>query len=750
MTVAGRFRGALLRGVAVVSLATASFLAPAAASPALAADDALSLVSTASYSLVPDKGLVHVVVDVGATNNKPNKVEQTPNGTLTTRYFFDEAAIAIQPEATAIRASAGKRELATRTTPDDGFTILRITFRGDLQYKQSTAFRVEYDLPGGAPRSDSNIRVGSAFATFYAWSFGDSGDVRIVIPGGYDVETSGSTIAKSADGGITTLSAAGIDDPTAWFAVVVADRHDALTQDRLDLADGEHLVVRAWPEDTEWRSRVGGLLRRGLPVLVEKIGLDWPVEGDIEVAEVHTPLLEGYAGIFYTNEDRIEISEDLDELTIIHEASHAWFNSDLFVGRWINEGFADEYASRVLDEVSGNAPDYDPVTPGSDGHVKLNAWEFPGRIADEETQASEEFGYNASWKLVRGLVRDIGEDSMRKVFAAADASQTAYVGATEAEEVTIANDWRRFLDLLEEVGGSTSAEDAFRNWVTTPEQDALLDVRATARTAYEALLDAGDGWKPGYVIRDPMGRWEFVRATREMAEASEILATRDRIAARAAELEVAPPASLRAAYEAAKSDLGKVRDLASAQLATATALDAAAERVAAEHDAITSIGLIGEDPLASLTAATAAFSNGDAAAADAGAAAVESLMAGAADAGTTRVVVGGLAGVVLAAGAGGAVVIRRRRMSSASYQGPAAPFFGPFFGPTVTSEPTAAPEPTAVLEPTAAPEPATTTPADPPAPTNPPEPYATLGDPPPIEAAGDGPAAPGRAEGDDT
>ena len=68
----------------------------------LTADDALALHSTSSYVLVPDKGLVHVTVDITATNNKPNKVEQTPNGTLTTRYFFDEAArngvpVTVQP-----------------------------------------------------------------------------------------------------------------------------------------------------------------------------------------------------------------------------------------------------------------------------------------------------------------------------------------------------------------------------------------------------------------------------------------------------------------------------------------------------------------------------------------------------------------------------------------------------------------------------------------------------------------------------
>ena len=59
--------------------------------------------------------------------------------------------------------------------------------------------------------------------------------------------------------------------------MVVADRHASLTQDRLDLEGGEHVVVRAWPEDVEWRTRVRDLLRLGLPALVDKIGLDWPV-----------------------------------------------------------------------------------------------------------------------------------------------------------------------------------------------------------------------------------------------------------------------------------------------------------------------------------------------------------------------------------------------------------------------------------------------------------------------------------------
>jgi hypothetical protein len=720
-----RFRASrrpLLRAAAVVALVAASLLGPAGAAPALAADNELSLASTSSYALVPEKGLVHVTVDVTATNNKPNLVQQVPGGTRTTRYFYDAAAIAVHAEATAIRASTGKGALTTKVTAEDGYTVVEVKFRGDLEYKQSTGFRVDYDLPGGAPRSDSDIRVGSAFATFYAWAFGDRGDVSVVIPAGFEVETTGSTVAETVKDGVTTLTASGIADPNEWYAVIVADRRDSLTRDRLDLEGGEHVVVRAWPEDVEWRTRVRDLLRLGLPVLVEKIGLDWPVEGDIEVAEVHTPLLEGYAGVFYTDEDRIEISEELDELTIIHEASHAWFNSNLWVGRWINEGFADEYAARVLDEVSVGGLRPDTVSPTSDGAIDLNLWTHPGRIADDETDQREHFGYEASWTVVRGLLDEIGEESMRAVLAAANANQAAYRGAGEPETVTIKNDWRRFLDLLEEAGGSDGAEEVFRRWVVSAEQVALLDARRAARSAYASLLDAGTGWLPGYVVRDPLGRWEFGRATTGMAEASAILALRDDIAARAAELAVAPPSSLRIAYEGATETLVSVRDLATAQLATAKDLDAAADLVAAERDVFTSIGLIGEDPGTTLSAASAAFSGGDTAGADATADSLTALMTGAADAGRTRVLVGGLAGAgVFALGAGGVVAVYRRRRPSLVPESP------PF---VLAGDPAPAG-------------------ASPDEPSSAADPYATLGDPRPPEPIGDGPVDPAHAEGDD-
>jgi hypothetical protein len=706
------------RLAAVATLAAAALLGPAGASPAFAAEDELALASRATYTLEPEALAVRVAVAVTATNNKPDLVESTASGTRTTRYFYDGANLVIHSEATAVAARAGEADLAVRLTPEEGYTIAEVRFGRDLYFGQSLEFTLTYDLPGGAPRSDSDIRVGSAFATFYAWAFGDRGDVTIAVPAGYEVETTGATVTESSAAGATLLSATAIADVPEWFVVVVADRHDSLTRDRLDLPGGERLLIRAWPEDEEWLERVGGLLRVGLPVLVEKIGLAWPVDGEIEVAEVHTPLLEGYAGVFYTNEDLIEISEELDELTIVHEASHAWFNSDLFVGRWINEGLADEYAARVLDEVSVGGLRPRGLSPSSEGAVRLNEWSHPGRISDEETDARETFGYEASWTVIRDLVGEIGEEGMRTVFAAADGRQVAYVGASEPEAVTIQNDWRRFLDLLEEIGGSASAEELYRRWVVTTEQEAQLEERARARETYAALVDAGDGWLPGFAVRDPLGRWQFARARERIEEAGAILAIRDDIAEVADRLGIDPPGSLRAAYQGAttEEELALARAAAAEQLAVATELAATAEAVRAARDPFTAIGLIGEEPERDLEAATAAFVAGSEDRAAARAAEIRTLLDTADDTGRTRTLAGG--GLVLAGGglAAAAAVWRRRR-------GPAAEVAAPEVGEPAGD----APESPAALVPAEPVAPADPEPAEPAAAPEGARPYATLG-----------------------
>ena len=411
----GRQRRArpLFMVVAASILALAGILAPARAPVVAAAGDGLTLSSSATYTIVPSKQVVRVVIDLTARNDKPNL---TTSGSIT-RYFYDGARVAIQAEAKNIRATSGGARVSTTLRPDDGFAVLDVRFRASIFFKQSTTTRITFDLPGGAPRSTSAIRVGSAFATFVAWAFGDSGSVRIVVPAGFAAETSGSDVTRATSAGATVLGATAIADPADWYVIVNADRESALTRERIDLAGGEHLVIRGWPEDDDWRTRVRDLLTTGLPELVERIGLDWPVAGDLTVYEVHTPLLEGYAGVFILDESRIEISEDLDDLTILHEASHAWFNGGLFQGRWINEGFADTFAARTLDGVGIGGWEPKSVDPTDAAAVRLMTWEHPGRIVDNEADAREQYGYEASWTVVRSLLAEIGDDAMRDVLA---------------------------------------------------------------------------------------------------------------------------------------------------------------------------------------------------------------------------------------------------------------------------------------------------------------------------------------------
>jgi hypothetical protein len=660
----GRGRSAPALHAAFALLAALGLLlAPATAPRALAAEE-LSLTVASTYTLDPADRTVHVVMDVTAKNNKPDRV----SGGIVTSYFYNQLSFGIHEEATAIRATSGGRRLTATTDARNRFQALTVRLARNLNFGQTQRVRITFELPGGAPRSDSNIRVGAAFSSFYAWAWGDAGQssVTIIVPAGFEEDVIGSPMTKTSDAETIRLAAAAIADPTTWFVTVDAERPASLTSDPIVIPGGGRLTVRAWPEDTEWRTKVHDIIEKGLPLLQENIGLDWPVTGDLGVYEVHTPLLEGYGGVYYTDTDRIEIGEDLDDLTILHEASHAWFNGDLFAGRWIAEGLADEYAALVLRELGLGRPLPDEVSPTSAAAVRLNVWQHPGRIDDEATDNRESYGYNASWTLIRGLVDEIGIDGMREVIQAAAAKETAYPGAPAPETVGGVSDWRRFLDLLEEVGGATGADALFRHWVTEPHQDAILDERAAARAAYADLLETADGWLAPSSVRSKLSVWDFARAQSAIDEAERLIATREAIEGRTAALGITPTAKLEAAYESAKVDLTDARALADEQLATLDALVVARDALARERDIIATIGLVGEEPEVEFAAATAAFQGDDLATAASGAADVRAVIDGAPEAGQTRTVgAGAAAGGAFLLGAGAIFIARRRRRGQA-------------------------------------------------------------------------------------
>jgi hypothetical protein len=577
--------------------------APGIAAPVAAAGDQLDIRTATTYTLVPEAGVVRVVVDLRATNLAPS----TTSGGVVTNYFFRELHLALQPEATRVRATSDGAALATDLTRQRGYRELAVRLRSNLLYRQAVRVRVTYDLPGGAPRSKSDIRVGRAYATFYAWVTGDVASVRIVIPASFEPTVTGSELRESKAGGSIVYTAEGITDAVGWYAIVDADRPAALTGKGLSIRPGQRVSVRGWPEDREWVERVSDRLTRGLPQLDELIGLPWPVSGDIEVREVHTPLLEGYSGIFRSDRKQIEISEDLDDLTILHEASHAWFNGGLFQGRWIGEGLANTYATKALQEIGiFSPPPYDYARSDA-AAFPLNDWPPLARIIDERTQKREDYGYEASFGVVQALVTLAGDEAMRDVFRAASRREIPYVGAVPPETLPDTPDWRWLLDALQERTRGAAVEGRFRTWVVAESDLPRLDAREAARQAYAGLVAEGQGWLPPYAVRLPMATWDFATATARIAAGAAILARRDELGAVAASLGLGTPEALRSAYERASTDLAGVAALATAELDAVDAIAAAAWSAAAPRGPLETIGLLGQDPGASLEAAKGAF-----------------------------------------------------------------------------------------------------------------------------------------------
>lgn len=645
-------------------------VAPQAARPAVAADP-LRVAADATYTLDPEAGRVHVVIQYRITDLKPN----TPRFI----YYYTGYHFAIQSEATSIRASDSGGALSIETHNRAGFIDLTVDFRSFIYYGQTARFTVRYDLVGGKPRSLSSIRIGKAFATWGVWAWGDAGRGSVVVnlPQGFGSTLDGDPMSKTSSGGKETLRARPAE-PERFFAILSAENPLAYTKDRLSLDGGVEIVVMAWPEDEAWDDTVVSTLRTGMPELRELIGLDWPVAHDLNVRERYTPSLEGFAGLFFNDSQRIDVTEDLDPVVIVHEASHAWFNDSLFVERWIYEGLAQEYAWRVQTAVGGDRGTL-PARPVEDdpGFVRLERWNFPEVIRDQQTDDIERYGYDASFWIIHRLVELVGVDRMRAAFAAADAHTTAYPGAGAPETVSATNGWKRFLDLVEslERDDATDTERSLREFVLPSGSADELDDRGDARKAYRDLLEAGGGWLPGWYVRKPMGEWSFTTAEKRIAAATAVLALRDQVDAAAAPLDLQPDDALRAAYEGAESDLDEASALANGELAALAAIADAKSKVDAAPDLVSTIGLLGSTPRVPYEAARTAFEAGDVAGARSSAESAAAIVIGAVALGQQRLAIGIAIAIALLVLVIVLLVARRRRrrraLALAAAAGPA-------------------------------------------------------------------------------
>ena len=631
--------GAAPRIVAAVILAASTLLAGPAGglAPLRAAMPALILVTTTTYEVLPDEGRVAVTVEISATNRLRD--------TVTRRYFYDEAVLAVLPGTSNFRltAASGSPSVTVRSADETG-VVLRLRFGARLAAGKSTDLVLTFDLvdPGGAP--DRPLRITPSLVGFQAWAHGTEAtpgsSVVVRIPGGYSVEIGrGPLVGPATDpDGWRVYRSGPLDAPTTFVADIAADRAGGYLDARRHVSVGGQtvtLVYRAWPDDSAWRARVDGLFAPAIVFLADAIGAPWPFSDPLIVEEKLVRGSGGFAGTFDPATPLVQVGHAAAAGVILHEAAHGWFNGRLVADRWIAEGFASYYAELAAAdlEVAIDAPDL--ANAPAEAAQPLNAWPPAGTAS----RAEDAYGYAASLALAREIAATVGDDILRETWIAAAGGLHAYqpvshgVGAA-VEQGAGPPDWRALLDLLadrvartdptegadpatttnaaraSDVPIDAELERLWRRWVTRPEDTILLDARRGARAAYAGVVGAAAPWMLPRAIRDAMRAWEFEAALRGIGDAESVLRQRDalRTAADAAGLRL--PDAVRVAFE---GDAGL--DVAAAEAATELAVIARLQEVAGmrivEPGLIDWIGLLGADPEASLGAARAAFESGD-------------------------------------------------------------------------------------------------------------------------------------------
>jgi hypothetical protein len=552
------------------------------ASPVRAAEYELETVAT--YAVDPAARRIEVAVDLEFTNTTPD-----PDGQFS---VFEEVRLAIHDAAEDVTASDGDGDLSVDVAVEEDVTVATIELRDGLRYEESVDLELGYVLPD---TDDPQLRVRSSIVVFPAWGFGTRSRVSVTMPDSYEVRVDGDPLRQEGGAYVSGV----IADPSAWLALVTGLRpleHTSITG-TVPLEGGTaDISVRALVDDEAWGQRILDLVVEALPRLEAEFGLPYPLVGQLVVTEAVPADASGF-GESGTSGTEVLIAYDQPDFTAIHQLAHVWLSGTFADARWIREGLASLAAARVAESMDIELP-YDPVAETetrAEAAFPLDEWPADARPGDEA------YGYAASWAFAMQIEEEAGADALRTVLRRVAASVGPFE-AVEIEPQPPAEDvhapaapltTRAFLDHLETVTDADLAP-LFAERVLSTEDAALLDERAAARTAFDALAVTADSWGTPDPVRAAMTDWDFETAQRQIDEARSWLEGRDRLLGEMAAVGLSPSERLEQAYRAYGGGPEAVNQL-EAHDAVVAAYAEAAEEVNAERSLVERIGLIGGD-----------------------------------------------------------------------------------------------------------------------------------------------------------
>jgi hypothetical protein len=463
-------------------------------------------------------------------------VEETihPTGPSNAIVWVPAEAIEVTTDASVVarRSVEGFTELELAGTPDGAV--------------------VSYQLVSTKARAAQGTRVNTAMVGFNLWPNYETTSVSITLPPGFSANVGAPFVPRLV--GEETLEyvaeEASIDE--LWGYWFVAFRDSGLVTRLVDIGDGK-VEVAGWADDPEWMGLAVYYVGRGVPVLVDLIGQPWP-EDDLRVVESVAPAQEGYGGWYDRLRSEIEVPDTLDGDVMLHELAHAWFNDRWFEERWIIEGLAEEYAALARAELDDATVEATGPTAKPSTLQGLNDWRT--RFFFEDTWDEELYGYETSFWVIQQLREEIGVEGLAATIDTMLNAPHPYATESDTRRVGT-NDWRRFLDSLELRGGSTTAEDLFRQYVVTSAEARQLDNRSEVSALYRAFADDQPEKVPE-AIRIAMSEWQFNRARTLIDDAEDVLADLDAIAERTDALGLAVPDYLESLYLDSESSFAVV------------------------------------------------------------------------------------------------------------------------------------------------------------------------------------------------
>ncbi len=491
----------------------------------------LGYVEDTTFTVLDDS--VRVDMRVSMTNT----TEERRSGDTVYFSYFDTFIFVIPQGVDDLLVTSGGASLRWTTEDlDDDFAVATAVIPVPLRSGQTREFGVRYTLPRGELRTEASFFSNPAFHGFPLWSFSDpgTGSLTLRVPVEAEMNELGTSLVRaSQEDGFVEWSPEEFAVPEDFFTYVNVTRADRLEQTTFEV-EGQQIVVRSWPGDVEWATFARTTIERGLPRLQDLIGLPIPDQDTLEVTESVNPHLFGYAGWYDPNETSIEVGSALDTSLMLHELSHAWFNQDLFVDRWVSEGLAEELAWQAQESLAWENGEL-PTTPRSTdaGAAPLITWGDPiANLGNEELRERETYGYNASWYVIRELTGIIGADGLQNVLAAADGNAPSYPGSDPDEVVGLRDDWRRLIDLASlEVAPEDEVliDEIFFDVVVDEQRADALEIRRLARDRYQRFVDRELAWTVPDELRQAMTEWRFEDARQILERANRVLDLQRRV-----------------------------------------------------------------------------------------------------------------------------------------------------------------------------------------------------------------------------